>query len=402
MNALLMNGQGTTLNINALHKQLIKTAESLYFSPTEVTNQQYSIFLNDLRLNNQILKYESAKIDSSQWRAIGAYNEPFVRYYHTHPAYYEYPVVNISYEGAIAYCEWLTSQYNAYPKRKFNKVKFRLPSEEEWLNAAKGGNPKAIYPWEGNDLKTAKGLYRCNFIRSSEDTMGVAGKDNDNAEITAPALSYWPNALGLYNMSGNVAEMVAQQGRTMGGSWLDKAEAMKINGIGNYSYYDAPMATIGFRYIMEVIEPKPISNNLNFNLSTFNSDTCCWRKLSHENHYLQAGDLIVRYIKENPRENNHALQWHAGQMYACANQKELAKKYFKKTYSPLYIIFGGIDAKTWYYYAKGTVAFIDNQPQKLQKILTHWETHFEKNPNYQMLVRMNQNWDKDYTFFTTP
>ncbi len=91
--------------------------------------------------------------------------------------------------------------------------------------------------------------------------MGVAGKDNDKAEITAPALSYWPNAFGLYNMSGNVAEMVAQQGRNMGGSWLDSAEAMKIGGIGKYSYSIGPKATIGFRYVMEVIETQPTSYN---------------------------------------------------------------------------------------------------------------------------------------------
>jgi hypothetical protein len=400
--SLLMNGQSAALNIKSLQKHLVKTEENLYFSSIEVTNEQYTIFLNDLKLNKQRTKYESVKIDSSQWRAISTYNEPFVQYYHAHPAYAEYPVVNISHQGAKLYCEWLTEQYNANPKRKFNKVKFRLPTEEEWITAAKGGNPGAIYPWKGNDLKTAKGLYRCNFIRASDDTIGVAGKDNDNAEITAPAQSYWPNALGLYNMSGNVAEMVVQKGRTMGGSWLDSAEAMKIGGIGKYSYSDAPKATIGFRYVMEVIETQPTSNNSTLNLSAFNSDTCCWRKLSQEKHFMEAGELIVRYIKENPKENHHALHWHAGQMYACANANALAKKHFKKTYSPLYRIFGGTDAKTWYYYAKGTVAFIDNEPQKLQRILEHWETHFEKDLNHQMLVRLNQHWGESYANIAMP
>ena len=38
--------------------------------------------------------------------------------------------------------------------------------------------------------------------------MGVAGKLNDNADITAPVFSYWPNDYGLYNMAGNVSEWV--------------------------------------------------------------------------------------------------------------------------------------------------------------------------------------------------
>jgi formylglycine-generating enzyme required for sulfatase activity len=38
--------------------------------------------------------------------------------------------------------------------------------------------------------------------------MGIAGRLNDNADITAPVSSYWPNDYGLYNMAGNVAEWV--------------------------------------------------------------------------------------------------------------------------------------------------------------------------------------------------
>ena len=38
--------------------------------------------------------------------------------------------------------------------------------------------------------------------------MGTAGKLNDNADKTAPVISYWPNEYGLYNMAGNVSEWV--------------------------------------------------------------------------------------------------------------------------------------------------------------------------------------------------
>ena len=36
--------------------------------------------------------------------------------------------------------------------------------------------------------------------------MGVAGNLNDNADITAPVRSFWPNDYGLYCMAGNVSE----------------------------------------------------------------------------------------------------------------------------------------------------------------------------------------------------
>ena len=47
-----------------------------------------------------------------------------------------------------------------------------------------------------------------NFKRGRGDNMGVAGNLNDNADITGPVKSYWPNDYGLYNMAGNVSEWV--------------------------------------------------------------------------------------------------------------------------------------------------------------------------------------------------
>ena len=47
-----------------------------------------------------------------------------------------------------------------------------------------------------------------NFVRGRGDMMGTAGRLNDNADITAPVKSYWPNDYGLYCMAGNVNEWV--------------------------------------------------------------------------------------------------------------------------------------------------------------------------------------------------
>jgi formylglycine-generating enzyme required for sulfatase activity len=52
-------------------------------------------------------------------------------------------------------------------------------------------------------------LILANFKRASGDNMGVGGGLNDKADITAPVRSYQPNDFGLYNMSGNVNEWVA-------------------------------------------------------------------------------------------------------------------------------------------------------------------------------------------------
>jgi gliding motility-associated lipoprotein GldJ len=113
---------------------------------------------------------------------------------------------------------------NLYITRKDGLLmpSYRLPTEAEWEYAALGlvelrnynvyrGRKK--YPWSGQYTRSGKRRNRgdqlANFKQGDGDYGGIAGWSDDGADITAQVKSYEPNAFGLYDMAGNVAEWVA-------------------------------------------------------------------------------------------------------------------------------------------------------------------------------------------------
>jgi sulfatase modifying factor 1 len=262
--------------VNGNKKPVQKSVESFYMSRVELTNFNYLNYLDSLKRNDKAA-YQIALPDTLVWRSKLAYNEPYVEYYFRHPAYRDYPVVGVSHEQAIAYCTWVTEQYNNNSERIFEQVKFRLPTNTEWEYAARGGMELSPYPWGGPYTRNAKGSYLANFkvipqasiyrdtiscngmlanfvTGSGSDYIGYAGRLTDAADVTAPVGSYWPNDYGLYNMAGNVEEMVAEQGITRGGSWADTGYYLQNNVEQHYTGATSGSSEIGFRLVFDVVK----------------------------------------------------------------------------------------------------------------------------------------------------
>jgi len=238
------------MDLKTLEKNMIPVKGTIYLDKYEVTNGDYNKFLNNLKLSGQTELYQLALYDSTQWTkgkfAEASFNDPMMNLYHWHPAYENYPAVCISYEGAKAYCEWLTKQYNLQRKRTYTQVVFRLPTELEWKTAAGSGDPKAITPFPNNDIKAGDNKHYLGNIRVSKDRFF-----DDGGFHQVNVKSYDPNKMGFFNTLGNVSEMTNTKGTALGGSWYNLFEECTFDKTQTYSN---PDPGIGFRVVMEIIE----------------------------------------------------------------------------------------------------------------------------------------------------
>ena len=98
-------------------------------------------------------------------------------------------MVHVSWDDAVAFCKW---------KGK------RLPTEAEWEYAARGGLVGQPYSWGAKPQGPAN--WRANTWQGDFPFSNTA---EDGFATTAPVGSFPPNGFGLYDMSGNVWEWVA-------------------------------------------------------------------------------------------------------------------------------------------------------------------------------------------------
>ena len=222
----------------------VQINDTLFAYETEISNfswQEFEYWTKAIYGANS-KEHLATLPDTLIWREKLSYNEPYVQYYYRHPAYKDYPVVGISYEQATAYCKWRTERVKTFLTRKkdFSNhyFEYRLPTKTEWEKLAETSSFAL-----NNNGKNEKGIYQLNCVNP------LPNGDNMHApypDVTAPIKSYEKNFIGLYNMLGNVAEIVLDKGICKGGGWRNRLEECRV---GKDQEFTKPNSWTGFRCV---------------------------------------------------------------------------------------------------------------------------------------------------------
>jgi hypothetical protein len=116
-----------------------------------------------------------------------------------------HPVVEISWDAARKFCEWLS---------KGTGREWRLPTQLEWETAV----GKTKFPWGDHWPPKA---FEANYSITSSGQRDPSGVGADGIRGTARVGSFKPNALGFYDLAGNVWEWCHEQAVLRGGGFAD-------------------------------------------------------------------------------------------------------------------------------------------------------------------------------------
>lgn len=209
--------------------------DSLFIDECEVTNLGYLEYV----LWTQRIKpaeYLATLPDTNCWNKLDIEEKSsYAKYYFRSHYDWQYPVVGVTYEQAVAFCKWRTDRVNQYlylqkhPSRSPlppdsiwkimtpRYVEYTLPTKEDWQYASNAGHDYYDAPL-GYQTLYDKDHFPVNITAESDIMYATRryhtyGRRNHTYTMSGYQMGDvkfgTPNSYGIYNLLGNVSEIIA-------------------------------------------------------------------------------------------------------------------------------------------------------------------------------------------------
>ena len=203
-------------------------AGNIYVGETEVTTGQFRAFVAvtgyktdaergvDDGNGHGVGTFTALPEGEREWSKTTTWRTPFDKF-SDFKLTDDYPVMHVSWNDAQAFAK----HYG-----------LRLPTEGEWETAARAG-ATTLYPW-GDAPKDGAGWanVRDQVAAKIYGQPEICFPFEDGTPIVARVAQYKPNACGLYDVIGNVAEWVDESWKTAkilrGGAWNDYPDGASL------------------------------------------------------------------------------------------------------------------------------------------------------------------------------
>ncbi len=173
----------------------VRITKPFYLGTYHVTRGQFRQFVKDSGYKTDAEKGENPgafgwDLDKKESGFNGKYSWRNAGFEQTD----EHPVVNVSWNDAVAFCKWLS--------KKEGKT-YQLPTEAEWEYACRAGTTTRYHSGDDPETLAEVGNVADAALKAQCPGWKYTIKANDGYVFTAPVGKFKPNAFGLYDMHGN-------------------------------------------------------------------------------------------------------------------------------------------------------------------------------------------------------
>lgn len=241
-------------------KRQVTIQKPLAFSKTEITVRHFKRFLDHTcyKPRGGARWWDPEAVDNFVFNGNLTWDAPGF------PQTLEHPVVAVTRYDAQAYADWVSIVTGAV---------YRLPTEDEWEWAARGGATTTFFWGDTLDLASEYANTYDNTSAAMNKFRWPSNNQDDGYAWTAPVASFKPNAFGLFDMTANAREFMVDDWQedlttsrnngsvhigpapfvtVRGGAWNYNPKNLRLNYRSGYTSSEVATNMFGIRLVREL------------------------------------------------------------------------------------------------------------------------------------------------------